>query len=63
MRDGELTPGVQMNVAEKIAIAQLLEEIGVDIIEVGYPGSFEKDFQEIWEISKRIKNATKLLRI
>ena len=58
MRDGELTPGVQMNLAEKIAIAQLLEEIGVDIIEVGYPGSFEKDFQEIWEISKRIKNAT-----
>lgn len=58
MRDGELTPGVQMNLAEKIAIAQLLEEIGVDIIEVGYPGSFEKDFQEIWEISKRLKNAT-----
>lgn len=58
MRDGELTPGVQMNLGEKIAIAELLEKIGVDIIEVGYPGSFAKDFEEIWEISKRLKSST-----
>ena len=58
MRDGELTPGVQMNFGEKIAIAELLEKIGVDIIEVGYPGAAAKDFEEIWEISKLLKSST-----
>ncbi|MDJ0679860.1 MAG: hypothetical protein QNJ18_08370 [Xenococcaceae cyanobacterium MO_167.B52] len=38
MRDGELTPGITMNLAQKIEIAKLLESIKVDIIEVGYPG-------------------------
>lgn len=57
MRDGELTPGVKMNIQEKISIAKLLEEIGVDIIEVGYPGKIEKDFNEILNVSKIIKNS------
>ena len=57
MRDGELTPGVKMSMAEKISIAKLLEEIGVDVIEVGYPGKCEKDFDEVWNISKIIKNS------
>ena len=57
MRDGELTPGVSMNLQEKISIATLLEAIGVDVIEVGYPGRYAKDFQEIFEISKLIKNS------
>lgn len=47
MRDGELTPGVQMNLQDKISIAKVLEEMGVDIIEVGYPGHNKKDFNEI----------------
>ncbi|MBD3557609.1 2-isopropylmalate synthase, partial [Planktothrix sp. FACHB-1355] len=58
MRDGELTPGVKMNLQEKIGIAQLLEQMGVDAIEVGYPGRYEKDFEEIFEISKVIKTST-----
>ncbi|HBE21226.1 MAG TPA: 2-isopropylmalate synthase [Cyanobacteria bacterium UBA11149] len=58
MRDGELTPGVKMNLKEKIRIAQLLEAIGIDIIEVGYPGRYAKDFEEISQISQVIKNAT-----
>ncbi len=58
MRDGELTPGVKMNIHEKISIAQVLEQIGVDVIEVGYPGKYEKDFDEIFEISKIIEKST-----
>ncbi len=57
MRDGELTPGVSLNLQEKLSIATLLEAIGVDVIEVGYPGRYDKDFQEIFEISKIIKNS------
>ena len=57
MRDGELTLGVSMNLQQKLSIATLLEAIGVDVIEVGYPGRYNKDFQEIFEISKIIKNS------
>ncbi len=58
MRDGELTPGVKMNLQQKIAISQLLEEMRVDIIEVGYPGSSQKDFDEVFQVSQIIKNST-----
>ncbi len=58
MRDGELIPGVKMNQQQKISISQLLEEMRVDIIEVGYPGSYQKDFEEVFQISKLIKNYT-----
>ena len=58
LRDGELTPGVKINLEEKVAIAQELEKTGIDIIEVGYPGFAEKDFNEIYQISKLITNST-----
>jgi 2-isopropylmalate synthase len=58
MRDGELTPGVKMNLKEKIRIAQLLEAIGIDIIEVGYPGRYAKDFEEVAQISQLIETST-----
>lgn len=58
MRDGELTPGVKMNLKEKIRIAQLLEAIGIDIIEVGYPGRYAKDFEEVAEISQLLETST-----
>ncbi|MGI8501264.1 MAG: 2-isopropylmalate synthase [Hassallia sp.] len=57
MRDGELTPGVKMNLQQKISISQLLENMGIDIIEVGYPGSYQKDFEEVFQISQIIKNS------
>lgn len=57
MRDGELMPGVKMNLLHKISISQLLEKMGVDIIEVGYPGNSQKDFEEVFNISKIIKNS------
>ncbi len=52
LRDGEQTPGVVMSVREKIAIAEKLDEIGVDRIEAGMPAVSEQDFQAIKEISK-----------
>lgn len=57
MRDGELTPGVKMNLQQKINISQLLEKMGIDIIEVGYPGTYQKDFEEVFQISQIIKNS------
>lgn len=55
MRDGELAPGVQMNINQKLKLAELLEQMGVDVIEVGYPGVFAKDFDEIRAVSQKIK--------
>jgi isopropylmalate/homocitrate/citramalate synthase len=52
LRDGEQTPGVVMSVAEKVAIAEKLDEIGVDRIEAGMPAVSEQDFQAIKEISR-----------
>lgn len=51
-------PGVRMNVTDKIQLAQLLEAMGVDIIEVSYPGQSVKDFEEISAIAPLIKQAT-----
>src|SRR2546428_13946468 len=57
LRDGEQTPGVVMSVSEKIAIAEKLDEIGVDRIEAGMPAVSEQDFQAIKEISRLGLNA------
>jgi methanogen homocitrate synthase len=52
LRDGEQTPGVVMSVADKIAIAEKLDEIGVDRIEAGMPAVSEQDFEAIKQISR-----------
>jgi isopropylmalate/homocitrate/citramalate synthase len=52
LRDGEQTPGVVMSVADKVAIAEKLAEVGVERIEAGMPAVSEPDFQAIKEISK-----------
>jgi isopropylmalate/homocitrate/citramalate synthase len=52
LRDGEQTPGVVFSLADKIAIAEKLDEIGVDRIEAGMPAVSEMDFQAIKEISR-----------
>lgn len=54
LRDEELTPGVTMTIQQKIQIAQLQEKMQVDVIEVGYPGAFPKDFDELLMVSKQI---------
>lgn len=58
LRDGEQVPGCQLNTVEKIEVAQALEDMGVDIIEAGFPISSPGDFHSIEEISKVIKKST-----
>ena len=58
LRDGEQVPGCKLNLPEKLEIARALEELGVDIIEAGFPISSPGDFDSVTQISKLIKNAT-----
>jgi 2-isopropylmalate synthase len=58
LRDGEQSPGASMNLEEKIKIASLLEEMGVDVIEAGFPIASEGDFQAVREIAGRLKTAS-----
>ncbi len=58
LRDGEQVPGCKLNTKEKIELAIALEDLGVDIIEAGFPISSPGDFESVSEISKIIKNAT-----
>lgn len=58
LRDGEQVPGCKLVTEEKIIIAQKLEELGVDIIEAGFPISSPGDFNSVVEISKAVKNPT-----
>ena len=57
LRDGEQSPGATMSHAEKLEIAELLDEMGVDIIEAGFPIASEGDFQAVLEVSRRSKNS------
>ena len=57
LRDGEQVPGCQLNTKEKVEIALNLEELGVDIIEAGFPVSSPGDFNSVAEISKNIKSS------
>lgn len=54
LRDGEQVPGCQLNTIEKIQIAKQLEQLGVDVIEAGFPISSPGDFNSIVEISKAV---------
>ena len=54
LRDGEQVPGCQLNTIEKIQIAKALEELGVDVIEAGFPISSPGDFNSVVEISKAV---------
>src|ERR1700742_1839180 len=58
MRDGEQSPGAAMNLEEKLRIATALEDLGVDVIEAGFPISSAGDFQAVQEISKRVTKST-----
>ncbi len=58
LRDGEQVPGCKLNTNEKVELALKLEELGVDIIEAGFPVSSPGDFESVNEISKIIKTAS-----
>lgn len=57
LRDGEQSPGATMSHGEKLEIAALLDEMGVDIIEAGFPIASEGDFNAVSEIAAQTKNA------
>lgn len=58
LRDGEQTPGVNLNAKEKLMIAKKLESMGVDIIEAGFPASSVGDFEAVRTIAREIKGST-----
>lgn len=57
LRDGEQCPGATMTHEEKLEVAALLDEMGVDIIEAGFPIASDGDFAAVNEIARRTKNA------
>ncbi|MDC0378236.1 MAG: 2-isopropylmalate synthase [Flavobacteriaceae bacterium] len=58
LRDGEQVPGCKLNTSQKLVIAKRLDELGVDVIEAGFPVSSPGDFKSVVEISNIVENAT-----
>ncbi|MCI0431897.1 MAG: 2-isopropylmalate synthase [Rhodospirillales bacterium] len=58
LRDGEQAPGASMNLDEKLKVASVLEEMGVDVIEAGFPIASTGDFEAVREVAKRVKGST-----
>lgn len=58
LRDGEQVPGCKLNTEQKLIIARELDELGVDVIEAGFPVSSPGDFNSVVGISKIVKSAT-----
>ena len=58
LRDGEQVPGCKLDTEQKLVIAKRLDELGVDIIEAGFPISSPGDFKSVEEIARVVKNAT-----
>lgn len=58
LRDGEQSPGVTLNLSEKVEIAKQLERLGVDIIEAGFPAASNGDFEAVREITKHVRGSS-----
>lgn len=58
LRDGEQVPGCKLDSEQKLVIAERLDELGVDIIEAGFPISSPGDFKSVAQIADLVKNAT-----
>lgn len=58
LRDGEQTPGVNLNVDEKVEIARQLERLGVDVIEAGFAGSSKGDYAAVEAVAAHVKQST-----
>jgi 2-isopropylmalate synthase len=58
LRDGEQSPGASMNLAEKLKVAHALVDLGVDILEAGFPISSQGDFEAVSEIARNVQGAT-----
>ena len=57
MRDGEQSPGASMSLEEKLQIARIFDELGIDVIEAGFPIASPGDFEAVSEISKILKRS------
>ena len=57
LRDGEQSPGATMTLEEKLQVAEALDDMGVDIIEAGFPIASNGDFEAVAEVAKRSKNS------
>ena len=57
LRDGEQSPGASMTLREKLELAELLDEMGVDVIEAGFPAASPGDFEAVSEVARRAKRA------
>src|SRR5437588_6145266 len=57
LRDGEQSPGASMNLEEKLQVAEILDQMGVDIIEAGFPIASNGDFESVAEIAKVVKRS------
>ena len=58
LRDGEQSPGASMNLTEKMELAQTLVDLGVDVIEAGFPIASPGDFEAVSQIAQEIKGST-----
>jgi len=58
LRDGEQSPGASMNLPEKLEVAQLLADMGVDIIEAGFPIASPGDFESVSQIAQSTRGST-----
>ncbi|MXN63567.1 2-isopropylmalate synthase [Stappia sp. GBMRC 2046] len=57
LRDGEQSPGASMTLEEKLQVAEILDDMGVDIIEAGFPIASNGDFEAVCEIAKRTRRS------
>ena len=57
LRDGEQSPGATMTLEEKLQVAEALDEMGVDIIEAGFPIASNGDFEAVVAVARQVKNA------
>ena len=57
LRDGEQVPGCKLDSVTKLIIAEQLDQLGVDVLEAGFPISSPGDFKAVEDISKIVKNA------
>jgi len=58
LRDGEQSPGCSMNMEEKLQVAKVLDELGVDVIEAGFPAASDGDFESVKAVGDMGLNAT-----
>ena len=58
LRDGEQSPGVRLDMAQKLEIGRMLQDLGVNIIEAGFPISSPGDFESVYVLSKELRDVT-----